>query len=76
MMLRLSKGRVVYRCRPIGDPPSHILGLSLIADDIKFLVIGVAVADVGEVVDILHVDDEGVSARVVDRSGLQEGDVF
>ena len=38
--------------------------------------VGVAIADVGEVVDILHVDDEGVSARVVDRSGLQEGDVF
>ena len=38
--------------------------------------VGVAVADVGEVVDILHVDDEGVSARVVDRSGLEEGDVF
>jgi hypothetical protein len=76
MMLRLGKGRVVYRCRPIGDLTSHIPSLSLIADDIKFLVVGVAIADVGEVVDILHVDDESVSARVVDRSGLQEGDIF
>lgn len=76
MMLRLSKWRVVYRGRPIGDLPSHIPSLSLIAYDIKFLVVGVAIADVGEVVDILHVDDEGISAGVVDCSGLEEGDVF
>lgn len=37
--------------------------------------IGVAVVNICEVVNILHVDDEHISARVMDCSCLEECDV-
>ena len=36
----------------------------------------IAVADVGEIVDVLHIDDQSVPPRVMDGSRLQEGDVL
>lgn len=73
----LCEGRIVDGGGPICHSSSHIFSFSFVAEHSQLLVVGVAVANIGFVGDVLQVDDEGVLClAAVNGSRLQEGDIF
>ena len=63
------------RC-PIINLSSQIFYFSLVAQHSKFLMIWIAVRDIGDIALILHVNDEGIVGLFMDCFCLEEGYVF